>query len=311
MLAGLVWIGRNARWLIALGPVIAILLSDLAALLRPALPFLVALTYGVALARVNMRSLLADTAQPRTLFGIVAALGALMIAMPIAIHLIGSSAGLNDAAVRALVYATLAPPIASAAAIAFLLQADAAFALRLSIMAAFASPLIGPAVAAYVLGDGLAIAPVTLALRLAAMIGGAVAIASVIRGVLGDARIKANHAAFDGASAIVMIVFAIPLFAGFAELVAADVGRALQVLGLAMAVNTGMQLAALAVLSRVMAPGLAISLALSAGSRNAGMYLASVPENPFFTLFVALYQIPIYLTALIMRRAATVLRLAD
>ena len=41
------------------------------------------------------------------------------------------------------------------------------------------------------------------------------------------------------------------------------------------------------------------SIAVVAGNRNLGLYYAALPADPFFSLFVAAYQLPIYLTPMI------------
>ncbi|MEO1265421.1 MAG: hypothetical protein AAFV26_06925 [Pseudomonadota bacterium] len=265
---------------------------------------LVALTYAVAIARVDMGELLQAAARPRAVLMIGVCILALMIALPAALFYAANALSLSDEAARALVYTSIAPPIASAAAVCFLLGADAGLALRLSVIAAFASPLIGPWLAATLFGEALSVDPVVLSLRLAAMIGAGAVLGMLLRRILTPRRIAADPAAFDGLAAIVMIVFAIPLFDGIGPMIAGDPMGALGVFGLVMAANSGLQVVSLIVLARLMRPETAVAIALSVGSRNGGLYLASLPASPYFSLFVALYQVPIYLTAVLMRLAA-------
>ena len=41
------------------------------------------------------------------------------------------------------------------------------------------------------------------------------------------------------------------------------------------------------------------SVAVVSGNRNLGLYFAALPADPLFSLFVATYQIPIYLTPMV------------
>ena len=41
------------------------------------------------------------------------------------------------------------------------------------------------------------------------------------------------------------------------------------------------------------------SVAVVAGNRNLGLYFAALPADPLFSLFVAAYQAPLYLTPMV------------
>ena len=41
------------------------------------------------------------------------------------------------------------------------------------------------------------------------------------------------------------------------------------------------------------------SVAVVAGNRNLGLYFAALPTDPIFSLFVAAYQLPLYLTPMV------------
>jgi len=71
---------------------------------------------------------------------------------------------------------------------------------------------------------------------------------------------------------------------------------------LAVAANWGPQIAMALGAGRVAAPGLAGAAALMWGNRNAGMYLAALPPDPVFGLYVAFYQLPMLFTPLVLGR---------
>jgi hypothetical protein len=43
-------------------------------------------------------------------------------------------------------------------------------------------------------------------------------------------------------------------------------------------------------------------LAVLSGNRNVGLYYGALPVDPIFGMFTALYQVPLYLTPLLMSR---------
>ena len=101
---------------------------------------------------------------------------------------------------------------------------------------------------------------------------------------------------------MILVLFLFPLFHGMPELIAAMPGFALATLAVAVAVNLGAQLAAYPLCRLAAARETAGATALIWGNRNAALALAALPPDPLFTLYVALYQFPMYFTPLLMRR---------
>ncbi|MEO1000923.1 MAG: hypothetical protein AAFW69_10050, partial [Pseudomonadota bacterium] len=205
------------------------------------------------------------------------------------------SLGLGSADVTALTLFALAPPIASAAGLAFLMRADAGFALEVTLTATVLSPLIGPAMIALLLPELPGPSVVALALRLGGMIAGGLALALLLRRLFGAERIAANGKIVDGLAALGMFLFVLPLFDGVGAMVAA-----LRVLALACLVNLGGHLATRRLSGAALTPAEAGALGIAAGNRTVALYLAALPAEPAFTLFVALYQFPMYLTPLLL-----------
>jgi hypothetical protein len=125
--------------------------------------------------------------------------------------------------------------------------------------------------------------------------------AVIFRRLVGAETIERRALAFDGVGALAMLAMILPIFDGVtAQLVAAP-AVALGVLALVFALNIGAQCVALPILRRVFPDTGAGAVALIWGNRNAALYLAALPQAPVFTLFVALYQFPMYMTALLMK----------
>jgi hypothetical protein len=188
-----------------------------------------------------------------------------------------------------------------------MLGLEAGFALELTILASLTAPFVGPVVTKALLGEAVPLDAFDLALRMAAMIAAGVAAALAVRRLLGAARIAAHGGAFDGVATVVLVLFVIPLFDRFWEVVLGFPWFALGTLALVLAANWGV-LALVAIAGRRAAgrvgadPGLAGSAGLMWGTRNVSIYFAALPPDPLFGLYVALYQLPMLFTPLVLGR---------
>ncbi|HET7409015.1 MAG TPA: hypothetical protein VFJ13_02340 [Paracoccaceae bacterium] len=301
MLSALARVGAHAQWVLAAGVVAALAVPGPGTLLAGTLPFWVTLLFGLAMTRIDLPAIARRAVAPRRLARNLGLLALLMGATPAAFWAAGTALGLDPAHVSAVVYTAAGPPLGSAAAFCLILGLDAAFALELTVLGSFLAPFTMPVVARLLLGEAVPIDAPVMTFRLALMIGLATAGALAARRLLGGARITAHARAFDGLSAIVMVLFLFPLFHGMPELIAAMPGFAAATLALAIAVNLGVQVAAFPLCRLVTGRETAGATALIWGNRNAALALASLPPDPLFTLYVALYQFPMYFTPLIMR----------
>ncbi len=295
-------IGARARWVLAAGVLLATLLPALSAALKPALPVLVALLFCVAMARIDLAGLVRAMLRPVRLLRLAALTVALLWATPALLWAAAAVAGAGPDTLAAIVYTGAAPPITSSAALCLILGLNAAFALELTIAASLAAPFLGPPVVAVLLGTAVPLGAETLALRMAAMVGAGALGAVLLRHLLGPRRIAENAAAFDGVSALTTLVFVVPLFDGFWAAVFADPLRAAWLLALAIALNYGLQ-ALIARGARAQAGAATAGAAgLLWGNRTVALYLAALPPDPAFALFVALFQLPMLFTPLVMGR---------
>ena len=302
MLNALARIGAHAQWVLATGVVAALAVPGPGALLAGTLPFWVTLLFGLTMARIDLAAIARRAIAPRRLARNLALLALLMAATPAAFWAAGTALGLDPAHVEAVVYTAAGPPLGSAAAFCLILGLDAAFALELTVLGSFLAPVTMSVIARLLLGEAVPIDAPVMTFRLALMIGIATAGALAARRLLGAGRIAEHARALDGLSSIVMVLFLFPLFHGMPELIAAMPGFAAATLTLAIAVNLGAQTVAFPFCRLVAARETAGATALIWGNRNAALALASLPPDPLFTLYVALYQFPMYFTPLIMRR---------
>ena len=106
---------------------------------------------------------------------------------------------------------------------------------------------------------------------------------------------------FDGVATVVLLLFVIPLFDGFWGVVRGLPWFALGTLALVLAANWGAQVV-VALAARRANPGIAGAAGLMWGNRNVSIYLAALPPDPLFGLYVALYQLPMLFTPLVLGR---------
>lgn len=305
MIRGLEWVGLRARWILALGAVAALFAQDVAAALRPALPAFVALMYMLAMIRIDLRTVFMRSLRPRRLALTVGLCTALMIGTPLVLAGVAALIPLPPGYIESMVYIAAAPPLGSAAALCLLLGLDAALALELTIIGSLLAPVFGPFITTLLLGEAVPLDALSLSLRLGGMILTGLVAALIFRRVVGAKAIDQRASAFDGVGALAMLAMILPIFDGVtAQLVAAPL-VALGVLALVFALNIGAQCAALPLLRRFLQTNEAGAVALIWGNRNAALYLAALPQAPVFTLFVALYQFPMYMTALLMKPVYT------
>ncbi len=307
MLRGLTWLGAQARWVLAVGVILATFLPSLSSFLRPFLPGLVVMVLCVSIARLDLGVLARRAIRPRRMAALMIWTAAFLVLTPALVWAGASAAGVPQAHIAALVYTFAAPPISSAPAICLLLGLEAGFALELTVVASLATPFIGPVVTKALLGEAVPIDTFDLALRVAAMIAMGVAAAVAVRRLLGAERIAQHGGAFDGVATVAMVLFVIPLFDGFWDVVLGMPWFALGTLALVLAANWGAQVVVAAgvrsaVPQRGDEPGLAGPTALMWGNRNVSIYLAALPPDPLFGLYVAFYQLPMLFTPLVLGR---------
>ena len=291
--------GRHARVILAGGCVLALFMPALSAFVRPALPFLVMLVLGVAMARIDMVDVLRSIGRPGFVLRQSLLIVLLMPVTAAVFVLIGDLVSLERSW---LVYLAAAPPIASAAGLCFIMGYNARLALEASFFGALLTPILGPLTVALFLPGGEVLGPVELAARLAGMIGGAVIVGLAIRFLAGPERIARDKILFDGVAAVAMVLFVIPLFDGVGATILARPWLALVAILASFAFNMGVNLIVAAFARWRMGEADAGALGVIWGNRTIAMYLAALPPDPAFTLFVALYQFPMYFTPLILGR---------
>ena len=303
LLSALRGLGRYARLALPAGILIALLLPELHLRWDIILPVNITLIYAASIIRLDLKSTAQMAFTPKRLALSLSITLFILCMVPIVYVMLARMGGLAFLYYPSLIWFAVAPPIASTIWICTLLGFRAALAMEVVVLTSLAAPFTGPFMAAWLLSDIAAIDQLALFYKLGGMICGGSLIALIGQHILGRTKIEDNSLVFDGLSALAMLIFLIPVFNGMAAVIMQKPILALNLCGLAVLMNMGAQIALLG-FGRLFSPyaeRLQV-LAIVTGNRNVGLYFAALPADPVFSLFTAMYQIPLYLTPLIIGR---------
>ncbi|MCB1363262.1 MAG: hypothetical protein KDK02_04025 [Rhodobacteraceae bacterium] len=296
----LILAARHARACLVVGLLAGLLLPGLAAWLRPYLPQMVAALLFLTALRIGPREAVHSLhALGRTALAVLV----LQLALPLALVALLVLAGLSlGPLAAAMVLVLSAPSISGAPNFTLMTGHDPAPALRLLVLGTALVPLTALPVfwALPVLGDPAAV--LGAAGRLMAVIFGATGLAFALRLVLAPRLRPQVVTALDGATAIALAVVVVALMSALAPALARDPLAVLGWLAAAFAVNFGFQLAAFALIRQRSAD--AVALSIIAGNRNIALFLVALPQattDPLL-IFIGCYQIPMYLTPVLLGR---------
>ena len=288
-MTALAWIGARARWVLLIGAGLAFFAPDISSFLRPAVPFFVAMVYALAMLRIDLAAVIRGFACARHAGRMALIVFLMMVVTPAAAFWVVGAMGLGDDYQRAALYASAAPPIASAASFCLMIGLNAALALEVTVLCSLIMPVVGPLIVAALVGDTLDLSPVMLGLRMAAMIFSGAVAAMILRHVIGVDRIARNASALDGVAALGFLLFILPLFDGMGAAVAARPWLAASLFVFATILMVGPSLIAHLFKPKGDDAG---ALGIVWGARSVAIFFAALPPDPVFSIFVALYQIP-------------------
>ena len=300
------WLGVHARTLLPLGVIVAFLLPESGTFFKPTAPYILGLLVSVAMVRLDILAVLKDAVQPRRLIRNICLSLVLLIVMPYCLHNIAKVIGLTESLQTLVTWYAVSPPIGTTIWMCVFLGFSAPIAMEIVLLTNLLAPFTGPFMGELLLGTAVPLSVTTLSLRLGAIIFGGILVAVLAKWWLGDERISTYRGQLDGMATFLLLAFLVPVFDGVRDMVFAAPLTALALAGLATALNFGHQACVfmaghlLAVVShKPSLPDGTRSVAVVSGNRNLGLYFAALPVDPLFSLFVAAYQIPIYLTPMV------------
>lgn len=302
VLSMLIAVSRHGRSALIVGLLAGFLLPGLATALKPWLPqlvmvllFLVALRIGPQKARDGLSNL------PATL-GIVLVL---QLILPLGVVGVAQMLGITQSAyVLAAVLVLAAPAVSGSPNLSILLGADPEPAFRLLIVGTFLLPLtILPIFWLLPQFGDLAMAT-TSALRTLVVIMLAMGAGFLLRGYrLPDLK-PDQSAALDGAMSIALAVLVIGLMAALRPALAISIITVAGWMALAFGLNIGLQVLSFVTTRKVLSERERVPVSIVAGNRNIAIFLVALPASiadPLL-IFLGCYQVPMYLTPLILER---------
>ena len=289
------FIGRHGRWSLVAGLIGGLSLPGLALILKDWLPQLIAALLFVSAYRIGPQAVFGNIGDMRRTATHVLVLQ--LVAPLLAIAALSSAGSLNTAPGIAAVLVLAAPSVTGAPSFAILMgrSPDRAMQLLLTGTALFpltvipvfwALPVI-PTLPEVLLSAG----------RLLGVIFLAVGAAFLLR------RTKPlenrERAALDGVAALLLAVVVIGLMSAMGPALRQTPYELLAWLAFALALNFGLQSAAYTFTGSKNAGS-----AIVAGNRNIALFLVALPPEVVeqLLLFIGCYQIPMYLTPLVMNR---------
>lgn len=289
------WLGRQGTKTAAASLAIGLAIPPLAAALKPLFTAAIFLLLVFAFLRVDPAELRARFASP---LQVAAASLWTMVAIPILFGLALPFAGLDrfgTGLALGLIMYMAAPPVMASTAFAALLRLDTAISLAVLIVCTAVTPLMAPVIISHFAGSALNLDIAQLVWRLIAILGGAFAVAQILRWCLGNEKIATRSNAIDGISVALLFLFGVIAMDGVTT---RAIREPLLIAGLTALVFT-LAIGLYALTSLLFwrdGPKQSLALGFSAAHRNMGAMMAAgggtLPELTWIYFGVA--QFPIY-----------------
>ena len=292
---------RHGRIILVASLVVGLLSNTLADLIKPHIDVLIALLLFAACLRVGPHQVIGAMREIRAslAFTIV-----LQILLPLLIAFLAWLVSVHHPLVFALVLLTSAPALSGSPHLVTLMGFDPAPALRQLVVGTALLPLTIIPVFALLPEMGNFQAIVFASLRLLAVIALAALCAFAIRLSVLKQPSPDQLKQIDGASTILLAVVVVGLMAAIQEEIITNPSNVFLTLAVAVAINFGLQIITNITLSKTKASDYAVPIGVISGNRNIALFLTALPAATVqpLLLFIACYQIPMYLTPIIMKR---------
>jgi ACR3 family arsenite transporter len=291
---------RHGRLVLIAGLVVGILLPGLAGMVRGVLPELVACMLGVAALRIGPTAARGSLADIHVSLRLVAAY---QLLLPLVLAAVFLTFGLGGTLATAMVLMAAAPSISGSPNLTIMTGHDPAPALRLMIAGVALLPLtVAPVFLLWpIFGSFGAIALASGKLLL--LIGCSSAAAFVIRQRFFPKPGVETLGVIDGVSALLMAVLVIGLMSALGPAIIQTPGLVGLTLLAAFAINFSLQIAAFMLTGGRGQERSRVAWSIIAGNRNIALFLVALPAaitDPLL-LFIGCYQIPMYLTPILLR----------
>ena len=133
------------------------------------------------------------------------------------------------------------------------------------------------------------------------IIVGGFTIGFAAKAIFGQEQLAKHKQAVDGFAYVNMVLFLLPLFDGVLAGILARPTHAFGIFIFACILNLGSNLVFLFSLREKFGIAISGAMGLAQGNRTVAIYLAVLPFDPTLSLFVALYQFPMYATPMLFK----------
>ena len=292
----LTWLGDQGTRAVAALVVFGIAIPPLGALLRPYVAEAIFLLLVISFMRVDLAALRAHLRRPAL---IVAATAWTTLCVPLIFGLAARLTGFDTSSpdlFLAVMLQGIASPMMASPAIAALMGLDATLILVTLVTSTALVPFTASLFAALFLVGMPEISPLTLGLKLLAILAGSLLTATVIRMIFGAAAIQRQRRPIDGVNIIILLVFVAAVMGNVVADFLANPLLSIAVAALAFAIFFAL-LIVTTILFRRIGYERALALGLMVSQRNMGLMLAATAGAlPAMTwLYFALTQFPYYL----------------
>jgi BASS family bile acid:Na+ symporter len=293
------WLGQQARWSLPAGVFVGVLWPELASACRPLLAPAVVGTLVAALLRMDWARMWGWFRQPLapallTLW--------LTLACPLLVWAIASGLHVPPEWTVLIVLQAAGPPIGSAAAFAMFLGLEASLCMVSTVWATLALPLTLTVIVAGLLPQfGIEVDLWLFFARVLVLVALPFVLAALLRRWIGVHRLQAHDAELAGLNVVMLVVFAVAVMEGVQDILRTNTPLALSLLAVAC-VSVALGHAVGYALCRWRGLNTAYTGALLSGNRNMGLLLVVTAgtAGQWFSLYVAIVQIPMYFAPLLL-----------
>lgn len=303
MIKTVLWsISEHSRLALIIGLAAGLALPTLAATLQPWLPQMVAVLLTITALRIGHRAAIGAVTDLKWGLGSVAVL---QMGLPLALFAVCWGAGISQTPVAmALVLATAAPALSGSPNLALLLGQDAGRMMQILVMGTALFPLTVLPVLTVMPELGEPADTLMAALRLLAVILGAAGLGFALRKLFYPTPEPAQIKALDGLSVLAFSAIVVGLMAALNPALRTEPQSVLGWMIVAFALSYGAQAVTYLVLRSGKIADVAGPLAIGAGNRNIALFLVALPADVMAPLmiFIGCWQVPMYLTPVLLRR---------
>lgn len=293
----------------ASGVFIGLAAPGLAEWAAPVLPYTVAAMMTIAAIRISAR----DFADTLRRWHVVTSLVVwLLVVSPLVVLSVTWLIQPPAQIAMALIMTAACPPLMSTVGLAWMLGFNPPLALAVVMSATLICPLVLSAVVGAFPLAGISLEPFELFLRLSSLVLGSYCLAMVLRRALGPERVARWTDVWDLATVSALLLFAVAVMDGVWTRATNDPGYVLLLLGVAFGTNLLHQVAGFWI-ARRLGRSSAMTMAFASGARAVGILLAVAPggAESDLVLFFALYQFPMYILPVVLRRVYSSAAISD